>query len=125
MSLKQRFLSGSLGKYVRPVRVFNRWLVVGFGSNASLCLTIEGTPGELKFSVSFPLGWAGKFFGWEFDLPLSQIEKIEIRKAWFGPPLFSFVRKPPCEIKLFVFIWNRQPWLDYFKKAGLKLEEIP
>ena len=123
-TIKQSYLSGMIGKYIWPVKIFGRHIIFGGGSNAGLCLKMESDSRGIRFDLNFPFTFLSGLFGWKFDLLFSQIEKVEVLKGLFGGTILSIRRVPPYEVKVFVFVRNAPLWLIHFEKAGVKLSYL-
>lgn len=124
--IKESFISGSQGKCFSPWRFLKLWIIVGGGFSCSLCLTAELLSDRINFRLfSLPLGFCLPFS--YSTLLISDIDKVEIRKSYFGfRALLSLLPKPKSDQRMKTFLFVRKPelWLEHFKTLGLKVDYI-
>jgi len=116
--VKERFLSGALGRKIYVTRFLKSWLVsCPWGINVSLCLTAILLKDRFVFYGFFPF--------LKKEMHLSEIKSIEHRKAGLGfRGVLTLIPKAASAAKICFFVRKPHAWLEHFKKLQLRVEHI-
>lgn len=123
--IKEKYLTGVKGKKyaIKQLPGKKGWYWFGVMSSARMCLTVQLYPDKFKFSFSFPFSFLSKIMGWLFEQSINDIKIVEIRKH-FSTLLLTLIPEAESADKISFIVRQPELWMEYLKKASLKLEVI-
>lgn len=103
-----------------------RWY--NFFISARGCLTVTLTMDRLRIRPFFPFSLFGKSLDLDINIPVTDIQNIELRRNLFCPTLYIYYKKDGKEKVFILYLFSIliprsvKPWIEGFEKIGIEVK---